>query len=176
MRRVEEPRTYMVAADSAAAAVVGPARPGEGILGVYLGNKGGLGGTVQMPHPRRNMAFEPLLFTVPNKQMGDLAIEMILKSTREVLAQSGLCLDDMAWVLPHQPNGQMFEAIVRALGVDRKKLVPMVQEMGTTGAASIPVTLDRLRRTRDVAPGDRILMVSVGSGVSYGAMIYQVAP
>ena len=42
------------------------------------------------------------------------------------------------------------------------------------GAASIPVSLDRLWRTGKVQPGDLVLMVAVGSGISYGAMVYEV--
>ena len=171
-----DPRPYLVAGDAAAAVIVGPGLEGEGIRGVSLRNKGSLGGTVTMPHPRFTKAFERLTFTTGNRQMAEMAIDLLRASAAEALAASGDRLEDMDWVLPHQPNGVMFEAILAALSVDPEKTVPVVREIGTTGAAAIPVSLDRLMRTRPVARGDRILMLSVGTGVSYGAMVYQTGP
>jgi 3-oxoacyl-[acyl-carrier-protein] synthase III len=172
----EDPRPYLVAGDAAAAVIVGPGREGEGIRGISLRNKGSLGGTVTMPHPRFSKAFERVTFTAGNRQMGEMAIALLRASVASALAESGDRLEDMNWVLPHQPNGVMFEAILAALAVSPDKTVPIVHEVGTTGAAAIPVSLDRLMRTRAVSPGDRILMASVGTGVSYGAMIYQTGP
>ncbi len=162
--------------DAAAAVVVGPGREGEGITGVSLGNMGALGGTVAMAHPRFTRGYEKLTFAASNREMGEMAIGLLRKSAEEALARSGDRMEDMDWVLPHQPNGVMFSAMVKALGVDPGKTVPVVGEIGTTGAAAIPVSLDRLMRTRGVKAGDRILMVSVGTGVSFGAMVYRVAP
>jgi 3-oxoacyl-[acyl-carrier-protein] synthase III len=50
----------------------------------------------------------------------------------------------------------------------------MVRDVGSVASVSIPYSLDLLLRTRDVRPGDRILMVGVGAGVSQGALLYQV--
>ena len=50
----------------------------------------------------------------------------------------------------------------------------MVRDVGSVAAVSIPYSLDLLMRTGKVRPGDRILMVGVGAGVSYGALLYQV--
>jgi 3-oxoacyl-[acyl-carrier-protein] synthase III len=52
----------------------------------------------------------------------------------------------------------------------------VVREIGSVAAASIPVSLDRLYRTRDVRPGHKVLLAGVGAGMSYGAALYQVAP
>jgi 3-oxoacyl-[acyl-carrier-protein] synthase III len=77
-------------------------------------------------------------------------------------------------VLPHQPNGVILDALIAALGVDADRVIPVAHEVGSVGSASIPMSLDRLLRTRDVHPGDRILMVGVGAGISFGAILYQV--
>jgi 3-oxoacyl-[acyl-carrier-protein] synthase III len=70
----------------------------------------------------------------------------------------------------------MLDVIIDVLGVDRAKVVPVVQDIGSVVSASIPASLDRLMRTREVKPGARILMLGVGSGLSYGAVLYRVAP
>src|SRR6185503_8201338 len=93
-----------------------------------------------------------------------------------VLAEAGMTLDQVEWVVPHQPNGTLLAAMIEALGVDPARVVPIVREVGSVGAASIPICLDRLLRTRPVRPGDHILMLGVGAGASYGAILHRVAP
>jgi len=174
--RPEDPRPYLVMSDGAAAAVVGPGRPGEGILGTFAGNDGGHGGTVYAEHPARTRQVEPVKFAIPSGDMGRLVIDAIQRSARAVLDQCGEDIAAVDWVLPHQPNGSMLDTMVQTLGIDRARFVPVVGEVGSIVSASIPTSLDRLMRTRPVKPGDRILMIGVGSGLAYGAILYRVAP
>lgn len=174
--RPEDPRPYVVFGDGAAAAVLGPGRPGEGVLGSFAGNDGGNGGTVYSAHPMLTRRVEAVKFAVPNADMGRIVIDAIQRSARAVLDQCGEDLAAVDWVLPHQPNGAMLDTMVEALGIDRARFVPVVDEVGSVVSASIPTSLDRLMRTRAVKAGDRILMIGVGSGLSYGAILYRVAP
>jgi 3-oxoacyl-[acyl-carrier-protein] synthase-3 len=172
----DDPRPYLVFGDAAAAAVIGEGRPGEGVLGVSLGNNGAHGNTVVVAHPRISGRHEGVKFIASNKEMNQLSADQIAKNVREALAQGGTTMDEVDWVLPHQPNGPMMDMLVQTIGADPKKLVPVVEEIGSTAAAAIPVSLDRLMRTKPVKPGDRILFVGVGSGVSYGAILHRIAP
>jgi len=174
--RPEDPRPYVVFGDAAGAAVLGPGRPGEGILGVHAGNDGGNGGTVYADQSSLTRKVEHVKFAIPNGDMGRLVIDAIRGSAEAVLAQCGARLADIDWVLPHQPNGSMLDTIVETLGIDLARVVRVVDEVGSVVAASVPISLDRLMRTRPVKPGDRILMIGVGSGLAYGAILYRVAP
>ena len=102
--------------------------------------------------------------------------DAVKRGADAVLAQAGLSLSDVQWVLPHQPNGSMLASIIRELGLDPDRVVTIVHEVGSVGAASIPTSLDRLLRAGRVRPGDRILMVGVGAGLSSGALLFQSAP
>ncbi|MFS8067333.1 MAG: 3-oxoacyl-ACP synthase III family protein [Byssovorax sp.] len=172
--RKEDPRPFLVFGDGAGAVVLGAGRPGEGVTGVSLGNDGSHGSTAFLSQPRYAGAIETVRFGISNQAMSEGAVGKIVESARRALAEAGERIEDVAWVLPHQPNGTMLEGIIAALGVDRARVVPVVQEIGSVASASIPVSLDRLMRTRPVAPGDRILMTAVGSGVSWGAILYRV--
>lgn len=169
----EDPRPYLVFGDGVAAVVVTPATADEGILGSWLRNDAIAFGNVRLAHPGLTRQRETIRFTASSDQMGSEAIEALERSTGEILERAGLAIDDVEWVLPHQPNGVLLNAIVGALGVAEERVVRVVDEVGSVGAASIPISLDRLFRTRDVRPGDRILMVGVGAGMSFGAMLYQ---
>jgi 3-oxoacyl-[acyl-carrier-protein] synthase III len=92
-----------------------------------------------------------------------------------VLAAAGRTLGEVPWFLPHQPNGHMLAELTRAFGVDPARMFPIVDTVGSIGAASIPTSLDRLWRSGKLRPGDEILMTGVGSGTAAAALLYRVA-
>jgi 3-oxoacyl-[acyl-carrier-protein] synthase-3 len=169
----ENPRPYLVFGDGIAAAVITPATADEGILGSWLRNDAIAFGNVRLANSGVTRKAELIQFTASADTMGVEAIEALQRATVEVLGRAGLTVDDVEWVLPHQPNGVLLNAIVRALGAAEDRVVRVVDQVGSVGAASIPISLDRLFRTRDVRPGDRVLMVGVGAGLSFGAMLYR---
>jgi 3-oxoacyl-(acyl-carrier-protein) synthase III len=169
-----DPRPYLVFGDAATAAVITPARGREGVLGSWLRNDGIAFGNVRLESEVLTGRIETIRFTASHATIGREAIDAIEAATRAVLKQAELTLDEVDWVLPHQPNGALLDAIVQALGVDPARVVPVVRELGSAGAASIPVSLDVLMRERPVRAGDRVLMVGVGAGLSCGAMLYEV--
>jgi 3-oxoacyl-(acyl-carrier-protein) synthase III len=174
--RPEDPRPWVVFGDAAAAVILGPGRAGEGLLGIQLGNDGTLAKTVYVEHPMLTREMEWTRMSIPSREMNAIVIPALRKSAEAVLSSAGETMASVDWVLPHQPNGAMLRAIVDALCVAPEKVVPVVQEVGSVLAASIPASLDHLLRTRPVKAGDRILMIGIGSGVAYGAALYRVAP
>jgi 3-oxoacyl-(acyl-carrier-protein) synthase III len=170
----EDPRPYLVVADAVAAAVLDRGHAEQGILGSFLRNDPTLGGDVRLVHPGVSRQRETIRFYSTNDTITRRAVEALSRSAEAALAQAGLALSEIEWVLPHQPNGQLFATIVDVLGLDPHRVVPVVHEVGSVGAASIPTSLDRLMRTRDVRTGDHILMVGVGAGAGYGALVLRV--
>jgi 3-oxoacyl-(acyl-carrier-protein) synthase III len=169
-----DPRPYVVFGDGVAGAVLRSSHGEEGVLGVWLRNDGVQLGNVRLLNPLGTGKPETIRFTAPNVRMLEEALDAVRTGTQAVLAEACLTLDDVQWVLPHQPNGVILDALIAALGVDADRVIPVAHEVGSVGSASIPMSLDRLLRTRDVHPGDRILMVGVGAGISFGAILYQV--
>lgn len=171
----EDPRPFLVFGDGAAAVVVTEGGDNEGILGSVLRNDAGNVGGVMLAHPGRTGARETIRFMKPGPRMLDIALDLLRDSTDAVLAQAGVRLADVEWILPHQPNGAMLAEFVRALGVAAERVVPVVQDTGSVGSASIPISLDRLMSSGRVRARDRILMVGVGAGLSSGATLLQMA-
>jgi 3-oxoacyl-[acyl-carrier-protein] synthase III len=170
----EDHRPYLVMGDGAGAAVLTCGGPDEGILGAAFGTDTTLGNTVQLAHPGVTGAMEHVHFLAPSRELTQIAIAALVRAARAALEPSGTRIEEIEWVVPHQPNGRMLEKMLNGLGVNPARVVPVVQELGSLGAASIPVSLDRLLRTRPVRPGDRILLAGIGAGVSYGALLYRV--
>ncbi|NTX07596.1 ketoacyl-ACP synthase III [Myxococcus sp. CA051A] len=170
----DDPRPYLVLGDAAAAAVLGAGRPGEGVLGVALGNDGSLPTDVVLENPHATGKPERMRFLTPSKEMTRVALDALLRAARTVLEEAQVALRDVEWVLTHQPNGRMLEVVLDAMGVEAARGVRVVDTVGSVGSASLPTSLDRLWRTRPVKAGDRVLMVGVGAGVAHGAVLYRV--
>jgi 3-oxoacyl-(acyl-carrier-protein) synthase III len=172
--RPSDLRPYLVFGDAAAAAIIGPSRGDEGILATFLANDGSLPPDVFGHHPTLTSKREYIQFVRSAGEIFDIAFAGMKKGVEGVLARAGVALHEIEWLVPHQPNGAMLDAIIKGLGVDPARVVRVVDEIGSVASASIPSGLDRLLRTRPVKAGDRILMFGVGGGVSYGGTLYRV--
>jgi 3-oxoacyl-(acyl-carrier-protein) synthase III len=172
--RPEDHRPYLVFGDAVAAAIVGPARPGEGILACAYGNDGTLPADVLVEEPSLTSKREYVQFRKNSAEIFEIAFRAMRAGVEAVLDRARVRLEDVEWVLPHQPNGAMTRLLVERLGVDPRRMVVVVDQVGSVASASIPLSLDWLLRTRPVRSGDRILMAGVGAGVSYGAVLYRV--
>jgi 3-oxoacyl-(acyl-carrier-protein) synthase III len=169
----EAPRPYLVLGDAAAAVVLGTAHDGEGVLGFVAANDGSRRGSVMLRHPGPGGTRELIAFTESNREISDTALGAVVTAARDALAQAGLRMSDVDWVVPHQPNGAMLDNLVERLDIDPARMVRVVHEIGSVGAASMAVGLDRLLRERPVAPGDHVLLLGVGAGMAYGAAVYR---
>ena len=171
----EDPRPFLVVGDGVAAAVLDTARGAEGLLASWLRNDGTMAGDVTLGHAGLTGRRETTRFTSSNQHITALAIDGFRHSVEAVLAEAALTLAEIEWVVLHQPNGALLRRVVEALGLDPARTTSVVREVGSVGAACIPMSLDRLLRSGRVRAGDRILMAGVGGGISYGAVILRVA-
>jgi 3-oxoacyl-(acyl-carrier-protein) synthase III len=167
-------RPFLIFGDAAAAVVLGPGRPGEGILASRFGNDGTHPEDTVVYHPSVTGRREYVAFKQSGVAMTRVALAALERGARATLDAAGLGFADVDWLLPHQPNGAMLSMIVDMFRLDRARMVPIVEEVGSVGAAAIPLSLDRLLRTRPVHAGDKILMFGIGAGVAHGAILHQV--
>lgn len=168
-----DPRAYIVFGDAAAAAIIGPGEGGYGVLATDFGNDGRNFEAVHVPHGENGRG--PILrFGAYGTTIAALALNDLRRASAAVLDQAGVTMDEVRWVLPHQPNGAFFDAFLRALEITEERTVRVVHELGSLGAAAVAVAFDRLLRTRPVQDGDLVLFVSVGAGSSRGAALLRV--
>lgn len=96
------------------------------------------------------------------------SMDRIPKAIRDYLAQEGLTVDDLDWVLLHQANKTMVDLIYRALHVPPEKRFYFMEDVGNLAGASTPVVLAEAWRTGRIRAGQRVLMASFGNGLSWG--------
>ena len=169
-----EPRSYLVLGDACAAVVVGAAEGEGGVLASFAANDGRYAGSVSLAHPGLSKQEEAIAFADSSADMTRVTAEALVRSGNSVLEEAGLGWSDVDWLVPHQPNGSMLDRMIDAFGVDPERVVRVVHEIGSVGAASIPFGLDALRRQRNVRAGETILMLGVGAGMAYGASLFRM--
>jgi 3-oxoacyl-[acyl-carrier-protein] synthase-3 len=99
------------------------------------------------------------------------AVRVLEESAREVVAAAGLTLADVDWLIPHQANVRILDAVARRLKLPAHKLVVTVDHHGNTSAASVPLALDEFVRGGRVRPGHLVLMQGVGGGFTWGSSL-----
>ena len=98
----------------------------------------------------------------------------VLSAGSTILERTGLKAEDFAYAIFHMPNGKFPQRAGKTLGFSKKQMEPgwIVPWMGNTYSGSSPTGL---AATLDVAqPGDRILLVSFGSGAGSDAFVFRV--
>jgi 3-oxoacyl-[acyl-carrier-protein] synthase III len=157
-------------ADAAAAVIVGQAEhPEQGLLGAAFGNDGRELEAATLAHgpgPQR------LEFGSTPHQIHQAALRDMARACQGALG--GLPPKQLDWFLPHQPNGPLLRDFAALLGFPEQRLWPIVEQAGSTGAASVGLSLDRLWRSGQVRPGQHLLLAAVGGGSSWGGLLWRL--
>lgn len=96
------------------------------------------------------------------------AVVDMLTSTQSVMKRNNLTGDDIDFLVPHQANLRIIEAISKRIDVPDEKVLVNIQYRGNTSAASIPLCLDENKEK--LHRGDKIVMTAFGAGFTWGAM------
>ena len=102
------------------------------------------------------------------------AAPMMETATRTALERAGVSLSDVDWVIPHQANQRIIDALVKRLGITDDRVIVNLDRVANTSTASIPIALDEEVRGGRIRPGDVIVMTAFGAGVTYGAVVLRL--
>lgn len=100
-----------------------------------------------------------------------LAVTIMGDVVDEVLAVSQLQKSDIKWLVPHQANIRIIQAIAKKLSLPMSQVIVTIAGQGNTSAASIPLALDVSVRETRIQRGDTLLLESFGGGMTWGAMV-----
>jgi 3-oxoacyl-[acyl-carrier-protein] synthase-3 len=97
------------------------------------------------------------------------AIRCMAQACADVLEETGLTIDDIKLVVPHQANKRILDALAKRVGLPPEKVFINVHKYGNTSAGTIPVALTEALEEDRVAPGDYVLIATFGAGLTWGA-------
>ncbi len=87
----------------------------------------------------------------------------------DAIERSGITVEDIAYIIPHQVNIRIIDAALKRLDLSRDKVIINLDKYGNTSAASIPIALDELSRSNGIKKGDVIIFVAFGSGLTWAS-------
>ncbi|MDE6333726.1 MAG: ketoacyl-ACP synthase III [Muribaculaceae bacterium] len=96
------------------------------------------------------------------------AVTDMLSSTLNVMERNNLTADDVDYLIPHQANMRIIEAVADRAKFPLDKVLVNIQHYGNTSAASIPLCLDEYKNT--LHKGDKLVLTAFGAGFTWGAM------
>ncbi len=99
------------------------------------------------------------------------AVKKLASSTVEALEKANIKNSEIDWVIPHQANQRILDAVIKKLKVSGDKLISTVSDHANTSAASIPLALDCAIRSGKIKEGDCISMQAIGGGLAWGSII-----
>ena len=100
-----------------------------------------------------------------------VAVTTLCKAVDETLAANGLDRSAIDWLVPHQANLRIIQAIARRLDLPMERVILTVQDHGNTSAASVPIALDRAVRDGRIKRGDMLLLEAFGGGFTWGSAL-----
>lgn len=166
--------TCVLFGDGGAAVLVEPNTEGLGVLDSSFGSNGygrqlmhqKAGGSLKPATHETVDAREHFAF-MDGKAVFKYAVTCMAESVQTVMTRNNLTSTDIAWVVPHQANLRIIEAVAKEVGIPMEKVMLNIEKYGNTIAGTIPLCLwewePRLKK------GDNIILVSFGGGFTWGA-------
>nr|WP_319423700.1 beta-ketoacyl-ACP synthase III [Pleurocapsa sp. FMAR1] len=116
-------------------------------------------------------SYKPI--TMNGKEVYRFAVAKVPEAISKAMFQANLTADDIDWLLLHQANQRIMDAVAKRLKIPTEKILSNIAEYGNTSAASIPLALDAAVRDGRVQPGHTIAASGFGAGLTWGAAIFK---
>ena len=161
--------TCVLFGDGAGAVVLG-ASSEPGILSTHLHADGTHKDVLYLPLGNtKNPNIESVKMT--GNQLFKLAVNILGDLFDETLAANSLQKSDIDWLVPHQANIRIIQAMAKKLNLPMERVAITLDEQGNTSSASIPLALDKAVRQGQIQRGHKIMMEGFGGGLAWGSAL-----
>lgn len=167
--------TCVLFGDGAGAAVLSRAEAGETskIYSTHLLSDGNyedildvkFGGTA-FPICAENLDSPDRYIAMKGKEVFKFAVRAMIDRANEALSANGFTTADIDWLVPHQANIRIVQAIGEKLNIPLEKTIVNLDRYGNTSAATIPTALDEAVTQNKIKRGDLVLMLTFGGGLT----------
>jgi 3-oxoacyl-[acyl-carrier-protein] synthase-3 len=115
--------------------------------------------------------YQPI--TMNGKEVYRFAVQRVPEVIDKALFHANLSVDQIDWLILHQANQRILDAVAERLNVPNTKVISNLSQYGNTSAASIPLALDEAIGSGKIKDGDVIAASGFGAGLSWGAVIFK---
>lgn len=175
-------RTCVLFGDGAGAVVLQANDTTDSLLGFELRSDGTLNGCLNLayqsePNPLNDEVsvekgtFHPI--TMNGQEVYRFAVRRVPEVIEKALFRAHLTVEQVDWLLLHQANQRILDAVGDRLKIPSHKIISNMAEYGNTSAASIPLALDEWVRAGKIQPGQVIASAGFGAGLTWGSAIFR---
>lgn len=164
--------------DGAGAAVLSHANVNEGFLAfrLYSDGRGKFnftvpGGGSESPLTPDNIHEGLQYFKMNGNAVYETGIKVLPPAINQVLKDTGLIIDNIDYMIPHQPSIKILQDVAKIVGLPFEKVMTNMDRYANTSGATIPILLDEVNRSGKLTKGKIILFAAIGSGWTWGASI-----
>lgn len=176
--------TCVLFGDGAAGALIQASddESATGFLGFDLGTDGSGGKDLLLPvggsrnPPHMPFAREDAFLQMNGREVFKFATRVIADSTTRLLEALELSADEIDLFVPHQANTRIIDHAVERLGIDPAKVVVNLDRFGNTSSASVPMAMTEARDQGRLKPGDLLLLIAFGGGLTWGSTVVRYEP
>ena len=169
--------TCVLFGDGAGAVFLRAARAGDdgrrGVLSTHIHARGTLGdilyvdGAVGQPD-------KPGHLVMHGREVFRHAVTLLAEAVEEALAANGLTHADIDWLVPHQANKRIIDAMGKKLHLPPERVVVTVDRHANTSAASVPLALAEAWGDGRIRAGDLVLLEALGGGLAWGSALVRL--
>ncbi len=176
----QDRNTAVLFGDGAGAAVLKYRAGSHGVITTFMGSDGNYGDILHMPGggcavpiTKENIDQRLNTLHMNGRETFKQAVTSMLAATNKALELSGLTVNDITCVIPHQANLRIIEALAERLDLPLSRFQVNLDRYGNTSAAAVAIALDEANRSERFQVGDYILMVVFGGGLTYASSVVQ---
>lgn len=178
----EDRRMVVLFGDGAGAAILSrSADPQQAILYCDMGCDGTRtdhiwlpAGGSRLPASQMTVAERLHYMHMRGREVYRFAVNKMQELITNALAATALTPQDLKLVIPHQSNLRIIESVREKIGLGREKMAVNIDRYGNTSAASVIMSLDEARRDGTLQPGDIVLLVAIGAGLTWSTMVVRL--
>jgi 3-oxoacyl-[acyl-carrier-protein] synthase-3 len=170
--------TCILFGDGAGAVVIGQVPEGRGFQSFVLGADGSGG---ELLKARAGGSRDPItpevldekrqFIYMAGKEVFKFAVKIMGSAAEEALVKAGIDKSEIDLLIPHQANIRIIQSALERLELPEEKCVVNINRYGNVSAASIPIALAEAARENRINPGDKLLFVGFGGGLTWGASV-----
>ncbi|QWV93281.1 ketoacyl-ACP synthase III [Geomonas oryzisoli] len=166
--------------DGAGALILGAGLSGKGIQQTVMKSDGNGWELIQVPSSgsRKPVSAESIAakentFKMAGKSVFTFATDVIPRIISDLAERGGITPEAIDHIIPHQANVRIIDFISKKTGIPKEKFLLNLDRYGNTAAGSVGLALDENRRNGVIKPGDLVLMMGFGGGLSWGGVLFR---
>lgn len=171
--RYIDAKEILILPSDAAAAVVISETPNTGIIDTSIGADGSMHDVM---YSRNGLLdrHNKIELIMDGKRLFKHAVTTMSYEINKILNSNNLTIDDIDWLIPHQANKRIVDAVAHRVGISSEKAVITVTEHGNTSSSSIPLALYSFMKSNKIKKNDLCLLVAFGAGSVWGATLLKI--